>query len=119
MNKATLFLVLFICATLGIAETKPVLIWNFKKSNDELNSGIKGQLKGGALIKNGILILNGTGAYFISDPLNIPLKAKSLYVSCRLGRLNQEQVQLASISGLKGVPTIKQPAAVMYPFLLM
>jgi hypothetical protein len=104
MRKITAILLWIFCGSLGISEIKPIAVWRFEKGINEINNGGKGQLFGEASIKNGSLILNGKGSYFMSEPLKTPLKAKSLFVSCRLGRLDQQQVQLASISGLKGIP---------------
>ena len=66
----------------------PVAAWDFASTTS--SSGLSGELKGGALLSEGKLVLTGKkDEFFESQPIPVPLQAKSLVVLARLSDVEQ------------------------------
>ena len=76
----------------------PFARWTFERGDavDEIG-GLAGELKGGAVIRDGRLILNGKDAFLQSAPLAKTLEAKTLEAWVKLPELNQRAGGVISI----------------------
>ncbi|MGV3755029.1 MAG: DUF1553 domain-containing protein [Verrucomicrobiota bacterium] len=68
---------------------QPLAQWSFDGDAKDLKGALNGELRGGAVIKNGRLVLNGTDAFMQSVPLKQDLKEKTLEAWVYLSNLQQ------------------------------
>lgn len=68
---------------------KPIARWTFDKNARDQLGGLHGTLRGGAVVKNGRLLLNGQGAYVETAPLVADLREKTLEAWVALADLGQ------------------------------
>ncbi|HEY1174381.1 MAG TPA: DUF1553 domain-containing protein [Verrucomicrobiae bacterium] len=68
---------------------QPLAQWSFDGDAKDSKGNLNGELRGGAVIKNGRLILNGTDAFMESVPLKQDLKEKTLEAWVYLSNLQQ------------------------------
>ncbi|MDF1815581.1 MAG: PSD1 and planctomycete cytochrome C domain-containing protein [Verrucomicrobiales bacterium] len=96
-------------AALGADSTKPVdpasigvvASWDFESGITDPVNGIGGRLSGNAKVENGDLILDGKSS-FLSDPLPVTMKEKTLEVLVTLNTLNQRAGGAITIQDLRG-----------------
>jgi hypothetical protein len=66
----------------------PVAQWDFTSTSS--SNGLAGELKGGAVLSDGKLVLTGKAdQFFQSQPLPVPLQAKTIVVLARLSDVDQ------------------------------
>ena len=68
---------------------QPLAQWSFDGDAKDTQGNLNGELRGGAVIKNGRLVLNGTDAFMESVPLKQDLKEKTLEAWVYLSNLQQ------------------------------
>ncbi len=68
---------------------KPVARWSFEKDGSDSVGGMTADIKDGATVARGRLILDGKSAVAVSLPLTADLTAKTLEVWVQLGTLDQ------------------------------
>ncbi len=68
---------------------KPVARWSFEKDGSDSVGGLTADIKDGAKVERGRLILDGKSAVAMSLPLTADLAAKTLEVWVQLGTLDQ------------------------------
>ncbi|MBL9169752.1 MAG: DUF1553 domain-containing protein [Verrucomicrobiales bacterium] len=68
----------------------PVARWDFEGHLRDTLGTMHGRPEGGARVRNGRLILNGTNAWVVTEPLPLTLKEKTLEVWLTLSDLNQQ-----------------------------
>jgi len=68
---------------------QPLAQWSFDGDAKDTKGNLNGELRGGAVIKNGRLLLNGTDAFMESVPLKQDLKEKTLEAWVYLSNLQQ------------------------------
>ncbi len=68
---------------------RPISRWSFEGTASDSIGGLNGELLGGAEIRNGRLVLNGTDAFFRSAPLTRELRGKTLEAWVSLATLDQ------------------------------
>ncbi|MEO1980005.1 MAG: LamG-like jellyroll fold domain-containing protein, partial [Fuerstiella sp.] len=83
---------------------QPIGRWAFDESANDLVAAADSELRSGAHIKNGTLIVSG-GGHVVTQPLQHTLKAKTLEAWVQLDNLNQRG---------GGVMTIQTPNGVMF-----
>ncbi|MDB6175485.1 MAG: hypothetical protein JWL59_4796 [Chthoniobacteraceae bacterium] len=79
----------------------PAALWNFTNDARDAIGGLHGHLYGGAEIKNGRLLLNGSGAYLQTDPLIKTLAAKTLEAWITIADLGQSGGGVLSVEAIK------------------
>ncbi len=67
----------------------PMAAWTFDGDARDVVGGLHGELHGGAVIRNGRLILDGKGAFLRTAPLERPLREKTLEAWVTLSSLDQ------------------------------
>ncbi len=68
---------------------QPLAQWSFDGDAKDTKGNLNGELRGGAVIKNGRLVLNGIDAFMESVPLKQDLKEKTLEAWVYLSNLQQ------------------------------
>ncbi|MBT5020953.1 MAG: DUF1549 domain-containing protein [Planctomicrobium sp.] len=80
----------------------PIAEWNFEGTPQDSYGQLHGELKNGAKIVDGALVLDGKG-YFASPPLQTDLREKTLEVIALVQDLNQRGGGLLTVQDLQGV----------------
>lgn len=80
----------------------PIAEWNFEGTPQDSYGQLNGELRDGAKIIDGALVLNGKG-YFASPPLRVDLQEKTLEVIAEIDDLNQRGGGLLTVQDLRGV----------------
>jgi hypothetical protein len=80
----------------------PASWWTFEEDGRDLNGKLPLKLEGGAVIRNGRLILNGEAAFASSAPLAQDLRAKTLEAWVSLPSLEQSGGGVVSVETLGG-----------------
>ncbi len=81
---------------------RPIARWSFEGSAGDSIGGLNGDLLGGAEIRNGRLVLNGTDAFFRSPPLTRELREKTLEAWVSLATLEQGGGGVVTVENGKG-----------------
>ena len=68
---------------------KPIAAWTFDSDAKDSIGGLHGELQGGAVIRNGRLVLDGKGAFLRTAALERPLTEKTLEAWVAPGNLDQ------------------------------
>lgn len=89
----------------GVAEVavEPIARWTFDNGPHDDLGGLQCQLHGGAVIREGQLVLNGKDAYLSTAPIGKELKAKTLEAWVRLENLSQSGGGVLSLQTTDGV----------------
>jgi hypothetical protein len=69
---------------------EPLARWSFEEGLRDVIGGMHGRAEGGAVVRGGRLILNGTDAWVVTEPLSVNLREKTLEVWVALERLDQK-----------------------------
>jgi cytochrome c553 len=67
----------------------PMAAWTFDTDARDALGGLHGELQGGAVIRNGRLVVDGKGAFLRTAPLECPLSEKTLEAWVTLANLEQ------------------------------
>ncbi len=62
----------------GASLAPPVAAWTFDGDARDSIGGLHGELRGGAVVRNGRLALDGKGAFLLTAPLERPLREKTI-----------------------------------------
>lgn len=81
---------------------EPALRWSFQNGLEESLGGIEGELIGGAVIRNGRLVLNGQDAAYRSGPLRVDLLEKTFEAWVSLTTLDQGGGGVVSVEKQSG-----------------
>lgn len=81
---------------------QPLAQWSFEGDAKDLNGVLDGELRGGAVIKNGRLVLNGSDAFMESVPLKQDLREKTLEAWVYLGNLQQRAGGVVTAESIGG-----------------
>ncbi|WP_082407745.1 LamG-like jellyroll fold domain-containing protein [Verrucomicrobium spinosum] len=76
--------------------------WNFEGDAHDQIGGLDGELVGGAVVRNGRLVLNGQDAYVRTAPLGKAIRARSLEAWVRLDNTEQRGGGVVSIESERG-----------------
>ena len=68
----------------------PLSRWSFEEDMRDAIGSMHGRAEGGAFVRSGRLILNGTNAWVVTEPLTINLREKTLEVWVALDGLDQK-----------------------------
>lgn len=68
----------------------PMAQWSFEEDLRDARGPMHGKAEGGAVVRGGRLILNGTNAWVVTEPLTVDLREKTLEVWVALDRLDQK-----------------------------
>jgi len=79
----------------------PILQWNFERGLKDQILGLKANLKNGATVENGRLIIR-KGGYAVTDNLPIEITEKTLSAWVQLDNLNQRAGGVITIQNLNG-----------------
>lgn len=80
----------------------PLAVWSFDGDADDSVGVLSGELLGGAVIRNGRLVLDGKGAYLRSAPLARPLREKTLEVWATVADTAQRGGGLLTVESADG-----------------
>ena len=81
---------------------KPLAAWKFDVDANDLVGSTHLDLKGGAMIRDGALLLDGGQAYAASEPLRAELREKTLSSWVQLDNLDQRAGGVMSVQSLDG-----------------
>ncbi len=81
---------------------QPLAQWSFDGDAKDSKGNLNGELRGGAVIKNGRLVLNGTDAFMESVPLKQDLKEKTLEAWVYLSNLQQRAGGVITMESIGG-----------------
>jgi Protein of unknown function (DUF1553)/Protein of unknown function (DUF1549)/Planctomycete cytochrome C/Concanavalin A-like lectin/glucanases superfamily len=84
------------------AVPSPVARWSFKEDARDSIGALHGELLGGAVVKNGSLVLNGADACFQTPPLPITLREKTLEAWAAPENLEQRGGGVLTVETLNG-----------------
>jgi len=90
---------------LHVAETtlaQPVASWSFEKDASDSQGNLPGELVGGAVVREGRLVLDGKEAHMRSAPLQKELKAKTLEAWVLLANITQRGGGVVTVENGKG-----------------
>ena len=77
-------------ATLSTELPAPLARWSFERDFRDAVGGMHGRAEGGAVVRGGRLVLNGTNAWVVTEPLPTNLREKTLEVWVALEGLDQK-----------------------------
>ncbi len=80
----------------------PLLRWTFEEGTTDTERGIRLELKGGANLRNGRLLLDGMSGRALSSPLPFAVVARTLEAWVALGSLDQRGGSVLTLEDLKG-----------------
>ncbi|WP_051946495.1 DUF1553 domain-containing protein [Verrucomicrobium sp. BvORR106] len=80
----------------------PMACWNFEGDARDQMGGLDGELVGGAVVRNGRLVLNGQDAYVRTAPLGKAIRARTLEAWVRLDNTEQRGGGVVSIESERG-----------------
>ncbi len=81
---------------------QPIARWGFERDTEDEFRRMNAELKGGAKLERGRLILDGKDSYAITAPLPMELKAKTFEVWAQLDKLDQRGGGLITIESKAG-----------------
>ncbi len=87
---------------LPAAGVAPVARWDFERGPRDTVGKLHGQIEGGAVIRNGRLVLDGRKAYLRTPPLPFALAAKTLEVWAAPGNLEQRGGGVMAVENTAG-----------------
>ena len=91
-------------ATNGVSSlAQPVAAWTFDDGPRDALGGLHGELLGGAVIRQGRLVLNGTGAFLRTAPLEHTLREKTLEAWVAPSTLDQGGGGVLTVESQNGV----------------
>ncbi|MCH2378719.1 MAG: DUF1553 domain-containing protein, partial [Pedosphaera sp.] len=82
---------------------KPFAAWDFSEGTEDQIGKLNLSLHGGAKVENGVLALDGRGAFARSTPLTQPLRAKTLEAWVQLSNLSQRGGGVMTVQTRNGV----------------
>ena len=77
-------------AVLSNQQPAPLAQWSFEDNLRDAIGAMHGRAEGGAVVRGGRLILNGTNAWVVTEPLSTNLREKTLEVWVALAGLDQK-----------------------------
>ena len=89
-------------ASTGENSLTPMAAWTFDGNARDSLGALHGQLEGGAVIRNGRLVLDGKGAFVSTPPLERALREKTLEVWVALANLDQRGGGAISVESANG-----------------
>ncbi len=81
---------------------KPIAAWSFDSDAKDSVGGLHGELQGGAVVRNGRLVLDGKGAFLRTAPLERPLTEKTLEAWVYVSNLDQRGGGVLSVESKDG-----------------
>ncbi len=82
----------------------PIAHWRFERDARDEITGMTGELRGGARIERGRLILDGKDAFLETEPVKMDVREKTLAAWVSLTTTDQGGGGVISIEGVSGVP---------------